>query len=156
VRGRTRVRPQLLVVWVAFRDVLGLASIVLGVAGDVPAGRLRCGTGKDRSERDVIEPGSAAREPRDGTGHIVIGDEVGPDTAGRCSGADMRNLPGAVSVCGFHPTASMPWPSMPWSTRNRQNARTGSVYEWTVRELLAAASSASCDEAISILSAGRT
>lgn len=135
-----------------YPDVLGLASIVLGVAGDVPAGRLRCGTGKDRSERDVIEPWSAAREPRDGAGHIVIGDELARTRRGVvCSGADMRNLPSAMSGCAFHPAASMPW-----STRNRQNARTGSVYEWTVRELLGAASSASCDEAISILSAGRT
>ena len=43
---------------------------------------------------------------------------------------------------------------MPWSARNRHSARTESVYERTVRELLAAASSASCHEAMNVLSAG--
>jgi hypothetical protein len=43
---------------------------------------------------------------------------------------------------------------MPRSARNRQNARTESVYERTVRELLAPASSASRHEAMNVLSAG--
>jgi hypothetical protein len=65
----------------------------------------------------------------------------------RCSSAS-RN----ARTCGAS-TSSME-AGMSWFARNRQNARTESVYERTVRELLAAASSASCHEAMNVLSAG--
>ena len=59
---------------------------------------------------------------------VLVGDQVGAGAAGvSCSGAEMRNLPGALRVWACHPAASMPWPRMRSTSlrsRTRKQIRT--------------------------------